>query len=200
MKSTLILLTIAFLFACPVLGALRGGDSISKYVQDEATTYDPTHDTEEKDLTETSGSDKEMTPGKYSNKPAVDKTGKPECQAQPAKVDDWVQHLFVVVGGLIAAYLIAMYVWRTIKCVAWILFIILGIVFILYARKHTVGKAFNKVIEDGPQYVGIAKNALVTVKDAASNAYEIYDDVMTGKDGNQSKKVEITKKVLTMLH
>eukprot|EP01083_Nonionella_stella_P252465 869802_1 len=140
MKSTLILLTITFLFAFPVLGALRGGDIMSKYA-DEATTYDPTHDTEEKDLTETAGSDKEMTPGKYSNKPAVDKTGKPECQAQPAKEDAWVQHLFVAVGGLIAAYLIAMYVWKTIKCVAWILFIILGIVFILYASKYSVSEA-----------------------------------------------------------
>eukprot|EP01084_Bolivina_argentea_P134446 237147_1 len=144
MKSTLILLTIAFLFACPVLGALRGGDSISKYVQDEATTYDPTHDTEEKDLTETAGSDKEMTPGKDSDKPAVhktDKTAVDKRQAQPGKENFWVQHLFVVVGGLIAAYLIAMYVWKTIKCVAWIMFIILGIVFILYASKYSVSEA-----------------------------------------------------------
>eukprot|EP01083_Nonionella_stella_P252464 869800_1 len=145
MKSTLILLTITFLFAFPVLGALRGGDIMSKYA-DEATTYDPTHDTEEKDLTETAGSDKEMTPGKDSNKPAVDKTGKTAVD-QPAKEVDWVQHLFVVVGGLIAAYLIAMYVWKTIKCVAWILFIILAIVFILYAMNHspseTVAAALN---------------------------------------------------------
>eukprot|EP01083_Nonionella_stella_P318429 1163982_1 len=181
MKSTLILLTIAFLFACPVLGALRGGDNISKY-EDEATTYDPTHDTEEKDLTETSGSDKEMTPGKDSNKPAVDKTGKTAVD-QPAKEVDWVQHLFVVVGGLIAAYLIAMYVWKTIKCVAWIMFIILGIVFILYASKYSVSEAVKaaynpkaagtKLVDEYSSYVyeyGEAAIKSVVYKGLATNS------------------------------
>eukprot|EP01083_Nonionella_stella_P080270 220530_1 len=191
MKSTLILLTIAFLFACPVLGALRGGDSISKYVQDEATTYDPTHDTEEKDLTETAGSDKEMTPGKYSNKPAVDKTGKPECQAQPAKEDAWVQHLFVAVGGLIAAYLIAMYVWRTIKCVAWILFIILGIVFILYAWKTTLGTAFNDGIVLCDNVVTHAPGYMSNATDVVSTVY----GVATGKDAEA--KLKVVKKLFT---